>query len=332
MTHVGLAHPVQGLVCVHGYLSRDERTLPVEGLFAAIEAFNVAARVVVSPNSGNGIGDRMIDSSIVLSVDESSRIDQFCDMLQQRFSSLRRIEEIEISTNIPRGWGIGSSGAVFAAITAAVLQGVDPEQQPEEPSAIARRGSYSAAASFVGGISSIRPDTEAEHVTARSVAQPSGLDLQMLVIPVSVDKYAGEKSSERIHADVLTSPYYGAWKEIAAEAVSSVKMAIAKSDVSALSVATESYALANFAVIISGRSGLVPWTGRTVDILHYLRRIRHVSGSQFAICVNTGPSVFVYGDAETLEDVEALLADHSDLPNMGPVISRIGGGATGGVS
>lgn len=39
-----VAHPVQGLVCAHGYADAGLKSLPVESVFAAIEAFETSVR------------------------------------------------------------------------------------------------------------------------------------------------------------------------------------------------------------------------------------------------------------------------------------------------
>jgi mevalonate pyrophosphate decarboxylase len=319
------AHPVQGLVCVHGYASPRDHLLPVDGVFLCVDAITVRTRVacVIDQHceGPEGISEShpTITSNQGLSHEDSTRIDRFLARVAPVFG-ITEVVSVEIAHDIAIGAGLGSSAAVFASLAQALSMVTASSGRDVDLCSVARMGSYSAAASMVGGISVIH---------ASGVAEPlrvaDDLDLATLVFPISPRSHRYAKRSQDIHADVLTSPYYRAWCDLARSACDQVVKALAEGDFTALRTTAERYALANLAVMITGDDQRVPWEAETLRCFHALRDLRDETGMDFGISVNSGPSVFAYGARQQLARL-ARVVEQTRLAT--PVYSLVGGPAT----
>jgi mevalonate pyrophosphate decarboxylase len=324
------AKAVQGLICVHGFSDSERRILPVDGIFAALNELSVRVHARFDKAGAKGSPIAVVSNTLLLDA-EIERVRRFARFAVDRLRIRRPVGEVRIEHDLVRGWGVGSSGAVFGALTAALAAASDYPLSSEQGSALARMGSYSAAASFVGGVSVIRSGQSRKRDGPRAL--PLALDnlpeINVMVVPIAPDRNAGPKSSKAIHADVVHSPYYRTWKRLVRRAVRSAEASIARGDLGSLARISEEYVFQNLAVMSTGRENLFPWTGGTVSCLHYLRALRRQVELPFSVSINSGPSVFVYGSAQALEQVM------SDLLTIGPtflidtpLISGIGSGAT----
>jgi mevalonate pyrophosphate decarboxylase len=314
------AHPVQGLVCVHGYSDPVAHLLPVDGIFLALGAFPVTATVTAADDGTRPGQDLVVSSNDPLRESEIARIQTFVSTATSILGT-PAVSEVRINHDLGGGCGLGSSAAVFASLTRALadLGGVTDESDTSLAS-IARLGSYSAAASFRGGLARVCSSGEAVNV-----ALPSAWDLETVVLTVPPRSIATEKASSRIHGDVVTSPYYEAWQTLAAEAARETLEALASSDFTSFRRAIERYVLYNLGVMVSGREGEIPWEGETLRLFHYLKDLRRNTGADFGVSANSGPSVFAFGRSSVISSLVARIAE--DSPDVRCIRSRPGTGA-----
>jgi mevalonate pyrophosphate decarboxylase len=314
------AHPVQGLVCVHGYSDPLRHLLPVDGVFLALGASSVMAEVWRAPNGVRGEAAIEVESDPLLRAAEAARVRAFVELAEPLLGA-PEIGAMRISHEMGIGFGMGSSGAVFAALTCALSAlGGRAEAEGGQLADVARLGSYSAAASLRGGLVRVGRGGEAVRLSL-----PASWALESLVIPVAPRARSKEKESRRIHRDVVTSPYYRAWLDLAARASSEVGDAVASGDLHAFQDAIDTYVLHNLAVLVSGAEAYVAWEADTLRWFHYLRDLRADTGADFGLSVNSGPSVFAFGPAEVIEWLARRI--DADAPGTLHIRSKPGGGA-----
>jgi mevalonate pyrophosphate decarboxylase len=313
------AHPVQGLICVHGYSDPQEHLLPVEGLFMALDAFTATATVISRTRRAPiDIPPKFVSNSAVRAED-SARIQTFVAKAQAILAT-PPIVEVRVEHDLGAGFGLGSSAAVFAALTRAMHALSDRKPSQAELACLARRGSYSAAASFVGGLARIAPGGD---IAVLSI--PDSWRLETLIFPVAPRSVATEKASSRIHTDVIGSPYYGVWKTLAGEAAHETAAALGRQDFAEFRNVIEKYVLRNLAVIMTGEDSEIPWEAGTLEHFHRLRDLRTEIGGDFGVSANSGPSVFAFAGRPSIEQLISALADQH--PEVAYVRSAPGGPA-----
>ncbi len=318
---VSAAHPVQGLVCVHGYSNTRERLVPVRGVFLALDAFHatVAVRLSPHPSAATRIAveaDRTLDASEIV------RIRAFVDRLSTELE-FPPIGRIRIGHSMVDGSGLGSSAAVFAAITRSLVECSDSAQPNANYShgALARLGSYSAAASYLGGLSCIPPSGEPQILEL-----PREWDFRSLIFQVSPRRKLNPKRSVRLHEDVPSSPFYESWLSEVDQTNEEVGEALRLSDFGRFGNAVEGHINNNLAVAMTGISRNLVWEAETLATLHALYDLREASGLEFFVSVNSGPSVFAFGSSDTIEELHRRSATTPSLLN--PIWSGVGVGAS----
>ena len=279
------AHPVQGLVCAHGYKDTQLKTLPVESVFVSISVLEALVTFTWSTTS---------DPSVIkflgqdLPVKWHERMTCFVNRIMAMFS-LTGSYRIDIEQNFASGIGVGSSAAVYAALTKSIVNAAGIEVSNRELSALARLGSYSAAAAIVGNVSVIRTGTSHADSVAEVICLAENFPYRLLVLPVG-----GEKLSEEIHADIISSPFYEVWLRRAKALSKDVVSMLSTGKIDALGSKVEAYIYENYAAICTGSMNLLSWKAETLQRLELLRNFRVASGLTFFISMNSGPAVFVY--------------------------------------
>lgn len=315
---------MQGLVCVHGFSDEKSKTVPVDGIFASINELKVEVDIDLVPANEGASEPVAIDTSSYLPHSESKRICDYISRLCQRYIPALIPTRVTIHSSWTPGWGIGSSAAIFASMAKAILSisNSSISLQCEE----AKKGSYSAPASYLGGFSLVTGGQRADRPVAQIINTPDSMDLKTLVIPIDPDRNCGRKSSEQLHKDVPSSPYYKEWQQQAHRTCAIVIQALREGNITAMGAAVERYAFMNLAVMSTGSRNLMPWTGDTLSLLHFLRRIRDDMSLDFHISINSGPSLFALGHERTLITLRDVLIAQKLTKNV-PILSDIGGPA-----
>lgn len=308
------AHPVQGLVCAHGYYDAEYKTLPVESVFVSIGALESVVTFTLSTTVNRPLIRFLGDD---LPVEWYERMTSFVDRVLALFS-LTGSYTIDVEQNFQSSIGVGSSAAVYAALTKSIVDAVGKKLTIRELSGLARLGSYSAAAAIVGNVSVIRTgDSYADNV-AEVICLGEDFPCHILVLPVS-----GEKRSEEIHADILSSPFYEVWLQRAKALSKEVVSLVSAGRIDELGSRVEPYIYENYATICTGSMNLLSWKPETVRRIELLRDFRVASGASFFISMNSGPAVFVYVKPE---DTPTLLS-YLEEAGVECVVSSVGSAA-----
>jgi diphosphomevalonate decarboxylase len=248
--------------------------------------------------------------------EEGVRLARFLDMLRAE-SGQRAGATVVTRSTVPRGIGLASSAAAFAAMAVAGSRAAGLRLEPPALSALARRGSGSAARSIFGGFvewrRGERPD--GRDSIAEPLAPPEHWDVRVVV--AITDAAAKAVSSRDGMARAAASPFYPAWVEGAEANLAEARAAIRTRDLEALGLLAEHSALAMHAVGLAARPPLVYWRGATLDCIHRVWALRQEGIAAF-FTIDAGPQVKVLCAPADADDVAAAL---SVLPGVVRVTS-----------
>jgi phosphomevalonate decarboxylase len=318
MKSTAKAHPVQGLVCAHGYKNSKLRTLPVESIFISLDVFETTVNFTFLETKSRPITPEIKMNGLPASQSSYKRMTAFFNRVFE-ILKISGSYTVDIFQNFPLATGIGSSASIYAALTVSIVNAVKKELSLKELSALARLGSYSAASSIVGNISIIRSSDHHEENIAELLCKKESFPYSILVLPVE-----GDKRSEEIHEDMVKSPFYSEWLKCAKETSRKLETLISKKQFDKIGPIAERYIYNNFAAISTGSRNILSWNGGTLKRIILLRKLRSELESSFFISTNSGPAVFVYTKPEEQKKIEEALA------NMGIecIPNEIGGAAS----
>ena len=260
--------------------------LPATGSISlTLAGLGVEARVGLD----DGDRDRLEIEGAAAAGDEAGRLAGFLDLLRTEANLPRRATVVTRST-VPRGAGLASSAAAFAALALAGSRAAGLRLEPPALSALARRGSGSAARSVFGGFVEWR---RGERPDGRdSVAEPLAAvdhwDVRVVVALVTRARKA--VSSREGMARAAASPFYPAWVDGAEADLRDARAAIRARDLEALGTVAERSALAMHAVGLAARPPLLYWRGATVECVHRLWTLRK-EGTPAWVTIDAGPQV-----------------------------------------
>jgi diphosphomevalonate decarboxylase len=239
--------------------------------------------------------------------DEAERVRRFLDVVRAE-AGRRGRATVSTRSTVPRGIGLASSAAAFAALALAGSRAAGLRLEPPALSALARRGSGSAARSIFGGFvewrRGERPD--GHDSIAEPLAPPQHWDLRVVVAivasgPKAVSSRAGMERA-------ASSPFYPAWVETTEADVAAARAAVRARDLEALGLLAEHSALKMHAVGLGARPPLLYWSGATVECLRRVWALRADGVPAFAT-IDAGPQVKVLCEpAEAAAVADALRA------------------------
>lgn len=310
---ISIAHPIQGLLCAHGYKIKELKILPVQTIYVALSCFHTKVRFSLVDD--NRSSRDVSCNSHEIRTDEKQRIIDFTQRVLERFGCNASFN-IEISQNFPVAIGIGSSSSLFASLTYSIINALGVNLSLKEISSIARLGSNSAAASVLGNVSIVLNGNKPHHTYAQILCNKDDFPFKIIVLPIE-----GEKRSEDIHSDIVLSPYYSCWLKRTKKRSSALERLLIKKDFNKIANLIETYIYEHFATIITGPSHIVPWNEKTVSTIMLLRKIRAEEQLNFFISMNSGPAVFIYYYNDLHDKITNLL----NTLNFRYVISDVGG-------
>ena len=253
-----------------------------------------------------------------------ARVSRFLDILRE-LKGIGDRARVDTHNAFPTAAGLASSASGFAALTVAATAALELEMDEPALSALARRGSGSAARSVPGGISVWRTGDrdDGSDSFAATIGGPDDFDLRV-VIGVCDPGPKPVGSTEAMEQTRLTSPYYRSWLDCATADVEEATAAVARRDVDALGMVTERSALSMHAAALAARPGIVFWKGPTIEGLHLARRLRRQGVQAYFTC-DAGPQPKLLCTREHDSEAADALAS---LPGIVEVIRcRLGGGA-----
>src|SRR6059036_2681044 len=286
------------------YWGKRDRALnlPATGSISlTLDGLSVEASVAF----GGAEADRVEIDGVEAGGDEAVRVARFLDVVRTEAGRRERALVATRST-VPRGIGLASSAAAFAALALAASRAAGLALDPSALSALARRGSGSAARSVLGGFVEWRRGERADgrDSVAEPLAPPDFWDLRVVVAVTSSAPKAVSSRAGMEHA--ATSPFYPAWVAGAEADLAEARAAIRARDLEALGLVAEHSALEMHAVGLAARPPLVYWRAATVECMHRVWALRAEGTPAFAT-IDAGPQVkALCGTADASRVAEAL--------------------------
>lgn len=294
--------------------------LPAVGsLSITLAALSTTTRVRFDPNLSH---DALVLNGAEAQEAERLRVERFLDVVRKR-AQLTTHASVESQNDFPTGAGLASSASGFAALALAASHAAGLDLSSSALSALARRGSGSAARSIFGGFVEM-PVSDDDASAARELAPPGHWPLVVhVVITESQPKSVG--SSTGMSQSTATSPYYPAWVTSSADDLAALRAAVLSRDFARLAEVTEQSCLKMHAVMLATQPGLIYWRGATVDLMHRVRALR-AAGTPVCFTIDAGPQLKAVTLPEHAQQVGRALAE---IPGVERIISSgLGGRAT----
>lgn len=234
------------------------------------------------------------------------RVVRFLDLVRRR-ANVRSKAHVVSYNDFPTGAGLASSASGFAALSVAACNAAGLTLSDAELSALARRGSGSAARSIFGGFAEMRAGTREDGQDAHAVpiAGPDHWDLRCVIgITARGEKKIG--STEGMTRTHQTSPFYDQWVDTVSLDVEWARAAVEARDFAELARIAEASCLRMHATAISADPGILYWNGTTVEIIHAVRQARE-DGLDAFFTIDAGPHVKVFCPADAQSECEDLL-------------------------
>ena len=222
---------------------------------------------------------------------------------------------VDSRNSFPIGTGIASSASAFAALTLAAAAAAGLSLSEPELSALARRGSGSAARSVPGGFvewdmgEEGRPETSFAH----TIAPPDYWDLRDVIAVVSQQHKA--VGSTAGHALARTSPLQAARVAAVPERLARCRAAVLARDFGRFADIVEADSDLMHAVMLTSTPPLLYWEPITVAIMKSVRRWRS-EGLPVCFTIDAGPNVHCLCPADLAAEVERRLHDNLDIKRV----------------
>lgn len=221
---------------------------------------------------------------------QTRKISAFLDLFRARAGVTTRAR-VASANNFPTGAGLASSASGFAALAVAADHALGLALDARALSALARRGSGSAARSIFGGFAEMAPGNrdDGEDACAAPVRDAAAWPLEVVVAitthaPKATSSRAGMEASQR------TSPYYRQWLATVPGDLAAARHAIEARDFEQLARVSEASCTAMHAVMLATRPALLYWNGATVECVQRIR-VLQAEGVGVFFTIDAGPQV-----------------------------------------
>jgi diphosphomevalonate decarboxylase len=237
----------------------------------------------------------------------ADRVLRFLDLVRER-AGLDLPAEVVTTSTVPTAAGLASSAAGFAALALAASHAAGLDLSPTELSALARRGSGSAARSIFGGFVEMATGTRVDgsDAVARQIADEKYWDVRLgVAITATGEKAIG--STAAMDATARTSPYYPAWLASVPADLDEARAAVRDRDLFRLGTVAERSATRMHACALAADPHILYWNPATLAAIATVKELRR-GGTAAYFTVDAGPHVKVLCGAADVPRVAAALA------------------------
>ena len=311
------AHPIQGLVKYHGL--RDEALrYPYHDSISVATAPSRTVTTVAFDDSLEA--SRYVVDGKELTGEAATRVDRVLDRVRELAAdpAVEAPARLESENTFPTNVGLGSSSSGFAAAAMAAVAAADLDLSLPAVSAIARRGSASAARSVTGGFSDLHAGMNDEDCRSERIESP--LEDELRVIVGLVPAY---KETAWAHGEAAASHMFRARLAHVHEQLADMREALRSGDFETAFDLAERDTLSLAATTMTGPEGWVYWQPETLAIFDAVRDLRE-DGVPVYFSTDTGATVYVNTRAEHVDVVEERVADQG----VETMVWEVGGPAT----
>ena len=296
------AHPIQGIVKYHGM--RDDRLrLPYHDSVSVCTAPSETT-TTVEFDAGHGEDVYVVDGERPEGR-AFDRVARVVGAVRDRSEAAHADAPVRLESenSFPTNVGLGSSASGFAAAATALVEAADLELSRPAISAVARRGSASAARAVTGGFSHLRAGMNDEDCRSYRIDSPLADDLR--VVSALVPSY---KETDSAHEEAAASHMFGARLAHVHEQIAAARDAIRAGEFERTFELAEHDSLSLAATTMTGPEGWVYWKPRTLAVFDAVRELR-AEGVPVYFSTDTGASVYVNTTVEHVDRVESVVAD-----------------------
>ncbi|MGH2621310.1 MAG: diphosphomevalonate decarboxylase [Anaerolineales bacterium] len=281
---VAAAHPNIALVKYWG--DRDHALrIPSNGSISlTLGGLKTQMRVGFDPGLER---DQLLINQVPAEPAALQRVSVQLDLIRQE-AAVRAGAIIHSETDFPMAAGLASSAAAFAALTLAGCSAAGLELGRTELSALARRGSGSAARSIFGGFVELVTGEDAAASVARPIAEPGHWPIVDLI--VVTDPNPKPTGSTAGHSSAQTSPFQAARVSDAPRRLQACREAVLAKDFQRLAEIVEQDSDMLHAVMMTSRPALHYWQPSSLAIMSKVRSLRS-QGVAACYTVDAGPNV-----------------------------------------
>ena len=300
MKATATAHPIQGLVKYHGMRDHDLRLPYHDSISISTAPSHTRTTVEFQPDAAD---DTYVVGGEKLTGHPADRVRTVVDRVREIADRETRVR-LESKNSFPSNVGFGSSASGFAAAAVATCEAAGLDLTHPEMSAIARRGSASAARAVTGGFSQL--DAGLNDVDCRSHRIETGLEDELRIVSALVPEY---KETEAAHREAAESHMFEARLAHIHGQIAKMRDALYNADFARAFDLAENDSLSLAATTMTGPSGWVYWQPRTIAVFNAVRALRGESNVPAYFSVDTGASVYVNTTTSHVDEVEAAIAD-----------------------
>jgi len=255
----------------------------------------------------------------------TNRLTPWLDLVRKR-AGVSDFASVESRNGFPTSSGLASSASAFAALAVAACEAAGISLSRTELSALARRGSGSAARSLFGGFALMHPGIalDGSDAVAEALPGPDEWPLRMVIAVVDGGKIKKVSSRDAMDHCAATSPLYQAWLGSVPPDLEAAQRAITERDLPALGRVTRDSAMAMHAAALASRPPVRYWHPATLRCLDVVDALSE-SGIHAYPTMDAGPHVKVLTSLEDSQQVADELGALAEVSEV--IVSAAGPGA-----
>jgi phosphomevalonate decarboxylase len=294
------AHPIAGVVKYHGMRDEELRLPYHDSISVCTAPSHSKTTAEFDPDL---TGDTYVIDGEEVDGRGAERIQSVVDHVRE-LAGIDHAVRFESENNFPTNIGFGSSASGFAAAAVALVEAAGLDMTHPEMSAIARRGSASAARAVTGAFSHLRTGLNDED--CRSERIETDLEDELRIVGAEVPAY---KETEAAHREAAESHMFEARMAHIHGQIAEARDAIRAGDFERTFELAEHDSLSLAATTMTGPAGWVYWQPRTIEVFNTVRALRNEEDVPVYFSVDTGASVYVNTTADHVDRVEEAIAD-----------------------
>jgi len=297
------AHPIQGLVKYHGMRDHQQRYPYHDSISVCTAPSHTKTTVEFDIDYDE---DTFVVDGEELAGRGHERVESVVEAVRSRSDAAHTVYPVRLESenSFPTNVGLGSSASGFAAAAMALSAAADLELTRPEISAIARRGSASAARAVTGAFSHLSAGLNDED--CRSHRIQTDLEEELKTVVALVPAY---KETEDAHDEAEDSHMFDARRAHVQDQMVEAKDALRSADFERAFELAEQDSLSLAATTMTGPEGWVYWKPATLAVFDVVRELREEEDVPVYFSTDTGASVYVNTTEQHVDHVEEQIAE-----------------------